>query len=74
MGVEVAVCAFCNGREFVTPVGVNFEHNKLSRLSPQYTPRAYQDYVNEYGEGTNGGRWDPRRGTPSISPPARTSL
>jgi outer membrane protein insertion porin family len=34
-------------------MGVNFEHNKLSRLSPQYTPRAYQDYVNEYGEGTN---------------------
>jgi phosphoribosylamine--glycine ligase len=29
MGVEVAVCAFFNGREFVTPVCVNFEHKKL---------------------------------------------
>ncbi|MGE8547812.1 outer membrane protein assembly factor BamA [Alcaligenes sp. Marseille-Q7550] len=34
-------------------MGVNFEQNKLSRLSPQYTPRAYQDYVAEYGERTN---------------------
>jgi phosphoribosylamine--glycine ligase len=29
MGVEVAVGAFFNGREFVTPVCVNFEHKKL---------------------------------------------
>jgi phosphoribosylamine--glycine ligase len=29
MGVEVAVCAFFNGTEFVTPVCVNFEHKKL---------------------------------------------
>jgi phosphoribosylamine--glycine ligase len=29
MGVEVATGAFFNGREFVTPVCVNFEHKKL---------------------------------------------
>jgi phosphoribosylamine---glycine ligase len=29
MGVEVAVGAFFNGREFVTPICVNFEHKKL---------------------------------------------
>ena len=29
IGVEVAVGAFFNGREFVTPVCVNFEHKKL---------------------------------------------
>ena len=29
VGVEVAVCAFFNGREFVTPICVNFEHKKL---------------------------------------------
>lgn len=29
LGVEVAVCAFFNGREFLSPVCVNFEHKKL---------------------------------------------
>jgi len=29
IGVEVAVCAFFNGKEFVTPICVNFEHKKL---------------------------------------------
>ena len=29
MGVEVAVGAFFNGKEFVTPICVNFEHKKL---------------------------------------------
>jgi phosphoribosylamine--glycine ligase len=29
MGVEVAVCAFFNGSEFVSPICVNFEHKKL---------------------------------------------
>lgn len=29
VGVEVAVCAFFNGRQFVTPICVNFEHKKL---------------------------------------------
>ena len=29
VGVEVAVCAFFNGKEFVTPICVNFEHKKL---------------------------------------------
>jgi phosphoribosylamine--glycine ligase len=28
-GVEIAVGAFFNGREFVTPINVNFEHKKL---------------------------------------------
>lgn len=34
-------------------MGVNFERNELSRLSPTYTPQAYQDYVKEYGKTTN---------------------
>jgi phosphoribosylamine--glycine ligase len=29
VGVEVAVGAFFNGKEFVTPVNINFEHKKL---------------------------------------------
>ena len=29
LGVEVAVCAFFNGREFLSPICVNFEHKKL---------------------------------------------
>jgi phosphoribosylamine---glycine ligase len=29
IGVEVAVGAFFNGREFITPINVNFEHKKL---------------------------------------------
>jgi phosphoribosylamine--glycine ligase len=29
VGVEVAVCAFFNGREFLSPICVNFEHKKL---------------------------------------------
>jgi phosphoribosylamine---glycine ligase len=29
VGVEAAVCAFFNGKEFVTPICVNFEHKKL---------------------------------------------
>lgn len=33
--------------------GFSYEHNKLSDLSPQYTPQAYQDFVKEYGESTN---------------------
>lgn len=29
MGVEVAVGAFFNGREYITPININFEHKKL---------------------------------------------
>jgi len=29
VGVEVAVCAFFNGQEFLSPICVNFEHKKL---------------------------------------------
>jgi phosphoribosylamine---glycine ligase len=29
VGVEVAVCAFFNGREFLSPICINFEHKKL---------------------------------------------
>ena len=29
VGVEVAVCAFFNGKEFLSPICVNFEHKKL---------------------------------------------
>ncbi len=36
IGVEVAVGAFFNGKEFMTPINVNFEHKKLfpSNLGP----------------------------------------
>jgi phosphoribosylamine--glycine ligase len=36
-GVEVAVCGFFNGDEFITPVNFNFEHKKLfpGNIGPQ---------------------------------------
>ncbi|MBF6616312.1 MAG: outer membrane protein assembly factor BamA [Candidimonas sp.] len=58
---DYRVTAFGGGLNFGVPIsefdrvftGVSFEHNKLSELSPQYTPQAYQDFVTEYGEATN---------------------
>ncbi|MFB6120479.1 MAG: phosphoribosylamine--glycine ligase [Halobacteriaceae archaeon] len=36
-GVEVAVCGFFNGEEFVEPININFEHKKLfpGNIGPQ---------------------------------------
>lgn len=58
---DYRVTAFGGGFNFGVPIseydrvftGVSFEHNKLSQLSPLYTPQAYQDFVSEYGETTN---------------------
>ncbi len=58
---DYRVTAFGGGLNFGVPIsevdrvfaGISFEHNKLSQLSEQYTPRAYQDFVKEYGEATN---------------------
>jgi outer membrane protein insertion porin family len=58
---DYRVTAYGAGLNFGIPIsevdrvfmGVSFEHNKLSELSEQFTPRAYQDFVNEYGEATN---------------------
>lgn len=58
---DYRVTAFGGGLNFGVPIsevdrvfaGISFEHNKLSHLSKQYTPQAYQDFVTEYGEATN---------------------
>lgn len=34
-------------------MGGSFEHNRLDKLSPQYTPLAYQEFVREFGTGSN---------------------
>ena len=57
---DYQITAYGAGLNFGVPItefdrifsGVSFEHNKLSRLSSS-TPRAYRDFVDEYGEGTN---------------------
>ncbi|HLU00010.1 MAG TPA: outer membrane protein assembly factor BamA [Burkholderiaceae bacterium] len=57
---EYQITAYGGGLNFGVPIteydrifsGISFEHNKLSRLSSN-TPRAYRDFVDEYGEGTN---------------------
>jgi outer membrane protein insertion porin family len=58
---DYRVTALGGGLNFGVPIseydrifaGVSFEHNKLSELDPQYTPRAYQDFVDQYGESSN---------------------
>lgn len=58
---DYEVTAMGAGLNFGVPIseydrifsGVSFEHNKLSKLSEQYTPQAYQDFVKEYGDTTN---------------------
>ncbi len=58
---DYEVTAIGGGLNFGVPIseydrifsGISFEHNKLSKLSPLYTPQAYQDFVKEYGESTN---------------------
>lgn len=57
---DYQITAYGAGLNFGVPIteydrifsGISFEHNKLSRLSNE-TPRAYRDFVSEYGEGTN---------------------
>ncbi|HUG59712.1 MAG TPA: outer membrane protein assembly factor BamA [Candidimonas sp.] len=58
---DYEVTAMGAGLNFGVPIseydrifsGISFEHNKLSKLSEQYTPQAYQDFVKEYGDTTN---------------------
>lgn len=58
---DYEVTAYGGGLNFGVPIsendrvfaGFNFEHNRLSKLSKTDTPQAYQDFVSEYGEGTN---------------------
>jgi outer membrane protein insertion porin family len=58
---DYRVTAYGGGLNFGVPIsefdrvfaGVSYEHNKLSQLNPLTTPRAYQDFVAEYGESTN---------------------
>ncbi len=57
---DYEVTAIGGGLNFGVPIseydriftGVSFEHNKLGRLN-ENTPLAYEEYKNEYGEGTN---------------------
>lgn len=58
---DYEVTAIGTGLNFGIPIsendriymGVNFEHNRLDRLDPLYTPLAYQDFVREFGKSTN---------------------
>ncbi|NLY27030.1 MAG: outer membrane protein assembly factor BamA [Alcaligenaceae bacterium] len=58
---DYEVTAWGAGLNFGVPIsendrifaGLNYEHNRLSKLSPLYTPLAYQNFVREYGEATN---------------------
>src|SRR5690606_25695874 len=58
---DYQVTAYGAGLNFGIPIseydrifmGVNLEHNKIGRFSEQYTPQAYQDFVKEFGAGTN---------------------
>ena len=58
---DYQVTAYGLGMNFGVPisefdrvfVGANFEHNKIGRYDEQYMPQAYQDFVKEYGKGTN---------------------
>lgn len=34
-------------------MGASFEHNRLDKLSERYTPLAYQEFVKEFGKGSN---------------------
>lgn len=34
-------------------MGASYEHNRLDRLDPRYTPLAYQEFVREFGKSTN---------------------
>ncbi|MCQ9616291.1 outer membrane protein assembly factor BamA [Paenalcaligenes niemegkensis] len=58
---DYQVTAYGAGLNFGIPIseydrifmGVNLEHNKIGRFSRQYTPLAYQEFVEEFGSGTN---------------------
>lgn len=58
---DYEVTALGAGLNFGVPIsendrlymGASFEHNRLDRLSEQYTPIAYQDFVREFGKNSN---------------------
>ena len=58
---DYEVTAIGAGLRFGVPIsendriymGASFEHNRLDRLDPKYTPLAYQDFVREFGKSTN---------------------
>ena len=58
---EYEVTAIGGGLNFGIPIsehdrifmGVSLEQNRLTKLSRQYTPQAYHDFVDEYGPNTN---------------------
>ncbi|MGE4368268.1 MAG: outer membrane protein assembly factor BamA [Burkholderiaceae bacterium] len=58
---DYEVTAYGGGFNFGVPIsendrifaGITYEHNRLSKLNVLTTPQAYQDFVKEYGEGTN---------------------
>lgn len=58
---DYEVTALGAGLNFGVPIsendrlymGANFEHNRLDRLSKEYTPLAYQEFVQEFGKDTN---------------------
>ncbi|NLC35737.1 MAG: outer membrane protein assembly factor BamA, partial [Alcaligenaceae bacterium] len=58
---DYQITSYGGGLNFGVPItehdrvfaGVSFEHNKISDLHELYTPKAYQDFIREYGEGTN---------------------
>lgn len=58
---DYEVTAIGAGLRFGVPIsendriymGASFEHNRLDRLDPVYTPLAYQDFVREFGKSTN---------------------
>lgn len=58
---DYQVTAIGTGLNFGVPIsetdriymGASFEHNRLDKLDPQYTPLAYQDFVREFGKSSN---------------------
>lgn len=58
---DYQVTALGAGLNFGVPIsendriymGASFEHNRLEKLSAQYTPLAYQEFVQEFGKGSN---------------------
>lgn len=58
---DYEVTAIGGGLNFGVPIsendriymGANFEHNRLDKLSKEYTPLAYQEFVQEFGKGSN---------------------
>ena len=73
-GVEVAVSAFFNRREFLTPINVSFEHKKLFPGEPGIYPL---EFTSRFGypriQIQRAGITEPRDGCSTGLPPARIS-